>query len=164
MYPYSMRLVSLLFIIDSDRILLGKKKVRFGAGHWNGFGGGAEAGETIEESACRETKEECGLAVRPEDLTKVAHIEFVFTDKRDYDHDVHVFITNRYTGEPIETEEMQPQWHPLQNLPISEMWPSDVHWVPLVLQQGKTIEATCIFTGTEKPFTVGSFKYTETTF
>jgi 8-oxo-dGTP pyrophosphatase MutT (NUDIX family) len=170
-----MRIVSLLFIVDGDpsegrvdRVLLGKKKERpgkkFGAGYWNGFGGGVEEGESIEQSACRETREECGLNVRPEDLKKVAHINFIFESKREYDHDVHVFITNKFAGEPIETDEMAPQWHELHNLPINEMWPSDTHWVPLVLQEGKTIEAECIFIGTEKPFTIGSFEYTETTF
>lgn len=159
-----MRLVSLLFITDGERVLLGKKKVRFGAGYWNGFGGGVEEGETVEQSACRETKEECGLDVAPEHLKKVAHITFRFVDKPDYDHDVHVFITNKFSGTPKESEEMAPGWHNLTNLPINEMWPSDTHWVPLVLGQNKTIEATCHFVGTEKPFAVGKFEYKEVEF
>ncbi|HVY73059.1 MAG TPA: NUDIX domain-containing protein [Candidatus Paceibacterota bacterium] len=163
-----MRLVSLLFIVDGDKVLLGKKKERpgktFGAGYWNGFGGGVEEGETIEESACRETLEECGLTVKPEDLKKVAHINFEFAEKPDYNHDAHVFVTQKFSGEPTETEEMAPAWHDINNLPLSEMWPADVHWVPLVLSQNKTIEAHCVFIGSEKPFPVGSFEYTETKF
>jgi 8-oxo-dGTP pyrophosphatase MutT (NUDIX family) len=167
-----MRLVSLLFIVDSSggraggaRVLLGKKKTRFGAGYWNGFGGGVEEGESIEESACRETEEECGLSVSPQDLKKVAHINFIFESKGEYDHDVHVFVTNKHSGTPIETDEMGPfEWHDTNNLPLDEMWPSDVHWVSLVLTQGKTIEATCVFTGSEKPFPVGSFVYEDVTF
>jgi 8-oxo-dGTP diphosphatase/2-hydroxy-dATP diphosphatase len=158
-----MRVVSLLFIIDGDKILLGKKKVRFGAGYWNGFGGGVEEGESVEESACRETKEECGLTVLPENLIKVAHIQFNFEEKPDYNHDVHVFITHIFSGEPIETEEMFPQWHNLSEIPLNEMWPSDPFWVPLVLQQGKKIEAECLFIGPEKPFAVGKFEYKEVT-
>lgn len=162
-----MRVVSLLFILDGDpssalgasKVLLGKKKVRFGAGYWNGFGGGVEEGESVEESACRETKEECGLTVLPENLSKVARIQFNFEEKPDYNHDVHVFITHTFSGEPIETEEMQPQWHELKDLPLEEMWPSDPYWVPLVLQQGKKIEAKCLFVGSEKPFPVGKFEY-----
>jgi 8-oxo-dGTP diphosphatase / 2-hydroxy-dATP diphosphatase len=159
-----MRVVSLLFIVDSGKVLLGKKKVRFGAGYWNGFGGGVEEGESIEQSACRETKEECGLVVSPNDLKKVAHINFIFDDKREYDHDVYVFITNTYSGTPTETEEMAPAWHDINNLPLTDMWPADNRWVPLVLTEGKTIEAQCHFTGTEKPFPVGSFAYEETKF
>lgn len=152
-----MRLVSLLFIVDGEKVLLGKKKKGFGAGHWNGFGGGVEEGESIEQSACRETKEESGLDVRPEDLKKIAHIVFRFIDKPGFDHDGHVFITNKFSGEPVETEEMVPQWHDLNNLPLNEMWPADKQWVPLVLQQNQSIEATCVFKGTEAPFSVESF-------
>ena len=41
-----MRQETLLFVIDKPqgRILLAMKKVRFGAGYWNGFGGGVEPG------------------------------------------------------------------------------------------------------------------------
>lgn len=99
-----------------------------------------------------------------EDLTKVARITFHFEQKPEYDHDVHVFVTHKFTGDPIETEEMSPQWHKLADLPMHEMWPSDPYWVPLVLQQGKTIEATCTFVGKEKPFPVGEFEYKEVTF
>ena len=160
-----MRLVSLLFIIDGERVLLAKKKKKFGAGYWNGFGGGVEEGESIEESAVRETKEECGIDVKLEDLQKVAHIKFIFPDVEGYDHDVHVFTARAHAGTPIETDEMGPfEWHELKHLPLNEMWPSDVEWVPLVLQEHKTIEATCYFLGTEKPFTVGKFEYTDTKF
>ncbi|MDO8518268.1 MAG: 8-oxo-dGTP diphosphatase [bacterium] len=166
-----MRLVNLLYIVDgpdapvgAGEVLLGKKKVRFGAGYWNGFGGGVEAGESIEQSACREAQEEVGLVILPQDLTKVAHIKFHFEQKPEYDHDVHVFITKKFTGEPTESEEMSPQWHTLANLPMQEMWPSDPYWVPLVLQKGKTVEAICTFLGREKPFPVGKFEYAEVKF
>ena len=167
-----MRLVNLLYILRDDpdtsvgagQVLLGKKKVRFGAGYWNGFGGGVEVGESVEQSTCREAQEEVGLTILPEDLQKMAHIKFHFVEVPEYDHDVHVFITKKFTGEPRESEEMSPQWHKLSELPMQEMWPSDPYWVPLVLQQSKTIEATCTFLGREKPFPVGSFKYEEVTF
>jgi 8-oxo-dGTP pyrophosphatase MutT (NUDIX family) len=163
-----MRLASVLFIVDDERVLLGKKKARpgktFGVGYWDGFGGGVEEGESVEECARRETKEECGVDVAVEDLKKVAHIKFLFPDLPENDHDVHVFVTQKFSGTPIETDEMAPQWHELKNLPLDEMWPSDVYWLPLVLQENKTIEATCYFLGTEKPFTVGKFEYKEVEF
>ncbi len=160
-----MRLVSLLFIVDGEKVLLAKKKKKFGAGYWNGFGGGVEEGETIEQSACRETKEECGLDVHVEDLRQVAHIMFRFEHKPEYDHDVHVFVTNTYAGHPTESDEMGPfEWHECAKLPLDHMWPSDPYWMPLVLTEGKTIEAECVFTGSEKPFPVGSFEYKEVEF
>ncbi|MEK7607017.1 MAG: DNA mismatch repair protein MutT, partial [Patescibacteria group bacterium] len=38
------KLLTLCFIHQSPRILLGMKKRGFGAGRWNGFGGKVEAG------------------------------------------------------------------------------------------------------------------------
>ena len=47
------KLLTLLFVIESDRVLLGMKKRGFGAGRWNGFGGKVDRDETIEEAAKR---------------------------------------------------------------------------------------------------------------
>lgn len=49
----SRKLLTLVFIIEPERILLGMKKRGFGAGWWNGFGGKVQADETIEEAARR---------------------------------------------------------------------------------------------------------------
>lgn len=159
-----MRTVTLVFIVKGSQVLLGLKKVRFGAGHVNGFGGKVEEGESIETAAVREVKEEVGLTVPIESLRKVALMHFRFTDHPEFAHDVHTFVTSEFSGEPSETEEMKPEWHNLQNLPLTQMWPADHHWIPLILQQGKQIEGKCVFAGKERPFTVASFSYTETTF
>ncbi len=50
----SNKLLTLLFVMESDRVLLGMKKRGFGAGRWNGFGGKVEAQESIEEAAKRQ--------------------------------------------------------------------------------------------------------------
>ena len=47
------RILTLLFVREGDRILLGYKKNGFGKGKWNGFGGKVKDGETIEEAAIR---------------------------------------------------------------------------------------------------------------
>ena len=54
---------TVLIIHQHPKILLGMKKVRFGKGKYNGFGGRVENGETLEECAIRETYEETGLKV-----------------------------------------------------------------------------------------------------
>ncbi|XP_064232615.1 uncharacterized protein LOC135268091 isoform X5 [Aotus nancymaae] len=45
------RLYTLVLVLQPQRVLLGMKKRGFGAGHWNGFGGKVQEGETIEEGA-----------------------------------------------------------------------------------------------------------------
>lgn len=47
------KLLTLLFVLEPGRVLLGMKKRGFGAGRWNGFGGKIQVGETIEEGAIR---------------------------------------------------------------------------------------------------------------
>ena len=47
------KLLTLAFVRDATRILLGYKKRGFGAGRWNGFGGKVHQGEGIPQAAIR---------------------------------------------------------------------------------------------------------------
>ena len=47
------KLLTLAFVKESTRILLGYKKRGFGMGRWNGFGGKVQANESIENAAKR---------------------------------------------------------------------------------------------------------------
>jgi hypothetical protein len=45
--------LTLAFVREAGRILLGYKKRGFGCGRWNGFGGKVNPGETEHEGAVR---------------------------------------------------------------------------------------------------------------
>lgn len=47
------KLLTLVFVLQPNQVLLGLKKRGFAAGWWNGFGGKVEPGETIDEGAKR---------------------------------------------------------------------------------------------------------------
>ena len=47
------KILTLVLIRESARVLLGMKKRGFGQGRWNGFGGKVEKGETILQGAIR---------------------------------------------------------------------------------------------------------------
>lgn len=133
------KVLSLLFLRRDDEVLLAMKKRGFGEGRWNGVGGKVEEGESIEQAMIRETQEEIGVI--PTVYEKVADIRFdeFFKGKPTLMH-VHIFIASEWTGEPIESEEMKPQWFNITDVPYDDMWSDDRYWLPQVLQ-GKKISA-----------------------
>jgi|SRR3989344_8237995 len=129
------RLITTLCLIHQHpQILLGMKKRRFGAGRWNGYGGKVMEGESIEKSLFREIKEEAGIdIIEPE---KVGFLEFIFTNTGEI-IEAHLFRVNKFSGELVETEEMKPKWFHVDEIPFKDMWPDDIHWMPLFLKGKK---------------------------
>ncbi len=130
--------MTLIIIHDDDRILLGMKKRGFGTGRWNGFGGKVLEGESIEDAARRELKEEAGIDAN--DLVHRGTLNFSFENNPDLKEDIetHLFFLPEYSGVPEESEEMKPQWFAHHEIPYNEMWNDDKFWLPLFLQ-GKNI-------------------------
>lgn len=136
------KLVTTLCIIHQHpRILLGMKKRGFGAGRWNGFGGKIKDGESIEDATKREMLEESGVEI--ENLDKVGIMEFEFKGNPEI-IEVHVFKSDNFSGEIVESEEMKPQWFHVDEIPFGEMWPDDLYWMPLFLS-GKKFKGKFLF-------------------
>lgn len=141
-----MKLATLVFVRDGDKILLGLKKKGFGAGKLNGFGGKVEPGESVEDAAVREVLEESGVLVDVGDLKSVGKICFKYPSS---DWLVHVFVAEKFSGLPVETSEMVPEWFDVSLLPLNKMWADDEFWLPSVLL-GKNVDATFVFSGKEE--------------
>ena len=122
-------------------VLLGQKKTGLGTGKTVGLGGHVEDGETPDEAAAREVKEEAGISVDPAALTEVAHITFLFPVCPKWDMTVNVFTAAQWAGQAMETPEIVPQWFPLSALPLGSMWDDARHWLPRVLA-GERLRAT----------------------
>ena len=122
--------LTLCFPFKNGQVLLGMKKRGFGSGLWNGFGGKVEEGESIEQAAFRELHEEVG--VKTGDLRKAGMLEFSFENDRKI-LEVHIFKILNFSEEPIETEEMRPQWFSFDEIPFEQMWPDDKFYFPLLL-------------------------------
>ena len=116
-----------------DEILLGFKKVGFGAGKYNGFGGKIEPGETVTHAAIREVEEEVGIKLSAKDLQRVARLTFVFPADPALDHDVYVFLVTEWEGSPVQSVEMKPCWFAVDDIPFEQMWQDDIIWLPRVL-------------------------------
>ena len=125
------KLLTLCFLCQDNKVLLGMKKRGFGAGRWNGFGGKLEQGETIEQAAKREFQEEAGIDVSG--LVEHGVLEFYF-EGNDEILEVHVFKADEYTGTPVETDEMKPLWYDYNDVPYDEMWEGDKFWLPFLLK------------------------------
>ncbi len=139
-----MRITTLCLAVKEGKILLAMKKRGFGSGKLNGYGGKVQDGESIEEAAIREMKEEVELIAETSNLNKVGRLEFLFNGKPEWDQEMHIFLVREWTGEPRESEEMRPQWFDVKEIPFDSMWPDDKYWLPSVLA-GKKIEGSFCF-------------------
>ncbi len=133
---------TLCFLIKENEILLAKKKRGFGKRKWNGVGGKPKQREKIEKALVRETQEE--IKVIPTSYYKVAILNFLYPYNPDSNQQVHVFLAEKWNGEPIETKEMKPKWFKKDQIPFDSMWPDDRHWLPIVLM-GQKIRGDFIF-------------------
>ncbi len=139
-----MRNTTLCFLVKEDKVLLAMKKRGFGVGKWNGVGGKVGVYEGIKEATIREAEEEIGVSININHLRSHGSIKFSFDGKPDWDQEVHIFITEKWEGEPAESEEMSPQWYRHGELPFESMWLDDPYWLPKILE-GKRIEGEFTF-------------------
>lgn len=144
------RIETLVIVHQGDKVLLGLKKEQegkrnFGAGKWNGFGGGMKDKDngSIERTAYRETMEECGIYIKG--LEKIGETLYKF-DSDEQDHLVHVYVVEDFGGEPTESDEMRPQWFHVDDIPYTgdQMWENDVLWMPYLLERKKFRAEICL--------------------
>lgn len=130
----SKKILTLCIVHQGDKVLLGLKKRGFGAGRWNGFGGKIHENESIEEATKRELQEEAGITAL--DLLPIGNLHFTIQETNE-DLEVHLFKITEFSGAPVESEEMKPQWFNINEVPFAQMWPDDIYWFPLFLENKK---------------------------
>jgi 8-oxo-dGTP diphosphatase len=126
---------TLCYIITEGKILLIRKKKGFGAGKYNGAGGKIKEGETPSIAAVREFEEEAGIV--PLDMEHMGTLAFFYGQEEKADWIVHIFLAKKFMGDPINTEEADPEWFGLEKIPYDSMWPDDRIWMPLLLEGKK---------------------------
>ena len=132
-----MRIETVMIVHQSPKILLGMKKVNFGKGKYNGFGGKVEDDESLYECAIRETFEEAGITVI--NPIKLGTILCEFEEEGETEHVIYFYKATEFKGEPIETEEMKPEWFDEDKIPYDKMWDTDRYWMSFLLNNRKFI-------------------------
>ena len=135
------KVMTLCFLLkelpDGRRLVcLAEKKRGFRAGKINGVGGKQEGGETLEECARRETLEEVGVI-----LEHCQYIGIINFEDWNLEHVVHVYISKKWQGDPVETEEMRPFWIDINEVPYHKMGSADRLWIPYIFMD-KRLRAT----------------------
>ncbi len=100
-------------------VLIGLRKSKHGQGEWSFPGGHLEFGETIFETAARETREETGLVINKFELISVAdQMRYIKTEGKHY---LNIGVKSKYAGGKV--KRMEPdkcaewRWFSLDKLP-----------------------------------------------
>lgn len=127
-----MKLATLCYVQKENKTLMlyrNKKENDYHEGKWNGLGGKFELGESPEDCAIREIKEEAGLTVK--NLIMKGFITFPLFDEVD-DWHVFLFVIDKFEGELIDSPEGKLEW--IENDKLSEinLWEGDkifIQWL-----------------------------------
>ena len=131
-----MKLATLCYVRSGGKTLMVhrvKKANDMHQGRWNGLGGKFEPGETPEECAVREIREESGLVAR--NLILKGFLTFPgFSNDEDWY--AFVFVVNEYEGELIDSPEGVLQWVDDEELTKLFLWEGDYLFLPWLDQKG----------------------------
>ena len=125
----------LCYLRKEDKYLLllrNKKKNDYNANKWIGVGGKVEPGETIDEAAIREIKEETGYDVG---FLKCAG-EILFIND-DYQEMMYVYEVRDFSGQLITCDEGELRWVPVKEIDNYPMWEGDKEFLPLLFKGEK---------------------------
>lgn len=112
--------VGIILVHDNSVFLIERKNTNWAQGYWNFPGGLVDPHETIIQAAIRETQEEVGVTVNPEDfeLVHVIHIKKSETNTKDI---IGIYFkAHTWTGTPRNAEPEKitgAEWYDINALP-----------------------------------------------
>ncbi len=125
-----MKLATLCYLKKDGKTLMlhrTKKENDLHEGKWNGVGGKFEKGETPEECAIREVKEETGLDIKdPKLMGRLLFPEF---DKEGEDWHIYIFEIAQFSGELIESAEGDLAWIDDDKILRLNLWEGDKYFL-----------------------------------
>ena len=133
------------YMVKNDAVLLGvRKRVSFGLGEQliAGIGGKVEKGEINQQALHREILEE--ICVKIISFREMGQVTYLFPHKPPWNQITTIYIIDTWQGDPEETEDIQPLWFKLTELPKERMWPDNIYTIPLILAR-KKINGTFLY-------------------
>ncbi len=141
-YELSPRTV--VFLVREGRVLLGYKKSGFGKGKYVGIGGKVGKNESLDVASVREVQEETSITPLNLQLRAVLRFYFPHIEDESWNQEVYAFVTDQWDGEPIESDEVRPEWIDVDNMPYQQMWSDAPLWIPQILS-GRRLEGDFLF-------------------
>lgn len=129
-----MKLATLCYVQKDNKTLMlyrNKKENDYHEGKWNGLGGKFELGESPEDCAIREIKEEAGLTVK--NLIMKGFITFPLFDGKD-DWHVFLFVIDKFEGDLIDSPEGELDWIDNDKLSEINLWEGDKIFIPWLFE------------------------------
>ena len=139
-----MKLGTLVYLKRNNQTLMlhrVKKKKDIHEGKWNGLGGKIEGGESPEECAIREVKEESGFDIVNPQLKGI--MTFPKFDGVD-DWYVYIFTAAEISGDQIESPEGNLSWIDDENVMDLSMWEGDYIFLDWV-KKGRFFSAKFVY-------------------
>ena len=122
---------TLVYLVRGKSLLLIRKLRGHGAGKVNAPGGRVELGESVEACAIREVAEEVGIRVNALALRALLRYD---DPAEGFAMAGFAFVSSDFEGTHTRTEEADPFWCPIDEIPYDEMWENDRLWLPRVLR------------------------------
>ena len=124
-----------------------KKEHDYNKDKWIGIGGKFENGESPEDCAFREVREETGLIVEPADLEYCGIVTFVDISLPDaYTEFMHVFRVRRFSGSLLTNcDEGELEWVPIAKLKELPHWQADEIFYDFLAQNHPFFSLKCIY-------------------
>lgn len=139
-----MKLATLCYLKSDGKTLMihrVKKANDIHEGKWNGLGGKLEPGETPEECAIREIREESGLRVVDPRLCGFLTFPGFSNDEDWY---VFVYVIRKFAGDLIVSPEGHLKWIPDGDLPALPLWEGDRHFLKW-MDEGKFFSGKFVY-------------------
>ena len=124
-----------------------KKEKDYNKDKWIGIGGKFENGESPENCAVREVREETGLVIEPSDLEYCGIVTFVDVSQPEaYTEFMHVFRARKFSGElKTDCPEGELEWVPLSKLKELPHWQADEIFYDFLEQNHPFFSLKCIY-------------------